>query len=220
MPMERDQDVARDVPSDLRSWLQQHRLDKHVQNWSPTRQAVKADIHFDPERDEVKQYYLRVPVGSLADLKAWIGIPNSKQPQLEQGGETQADRSSRPPAPIIMGSADDATVRAAEWHVLREEVDNGMVNDAFWGVIIRDLLARWREIPMLVIPSLVVPDGTVARFSNTPTALFDTVTVYGTGSLRFLTNTKLICRTFELRPGKSEPGKPGQRDGTTAYTSS
>lgn len=218
MAMERGQDVARDVPSDLQSWLRQHRLDQHIQKWSTTPPAAKGDQHFDPERDDVKQYYVRVPVESLADLKAWIGIPNTKQPPDEWSRPAQATHdSSRQPAPIVIGSTEDATVRAAEFHVLREEVDDRMLGDAFWAGIIRNLLARWREIPILVIPSLVVPDGTTARFSNTPTALFDTVTVYGTGSLHFLTNTKLICRTFELRAGKQQPR---QTDATTAYTSS
>jgi hypothetical protein len=216
MAKERGQDVSTNVPSDIQDWLREHRLARHIK-WPTTPPVTKNDPHFDPEHDDVKHHYVRVPVESLADLKAWIGIPNAKQPLDEKGHPAQATHdSSRQPAPIVTGSTGDDTVRAAEFHVLREEVDDRMLGDAFWGGIIRELLGRWREVPMLVIPSLVVPDGTTARFSNTPTALFDTVTVYGTGSLRFLTSTKLICRTFELRPGKRQPGQTG---GITANTS-
>jgi len=215
--MKQDQDAGRGVPSELRDWLREYRLDRHIKTW-PTSSPPKGDLWFDPDRDDVKQYYVRVPVESLADLKAWMGAPNNTAHGGERPDKTQATASAsggRQPAPIITAASDDATVRAAERHVLFEDVDERMLGDPFWSGIVSGLLSRWREIPMLVLSSLVVFDDMTVRISNTPTALFDGVKIYPTGHLRFLNDCKLICRTFEMVPPK--PTSP-VGDVTTTYT--
>jgi hypothetical protein len=212
--MKQDQDAARGVPSELRDWLREYRLDRHITTW-PTSPPPKGDLLFDPERADVKQYYVRVPVESLADLKAWIGAPNKNPASLEKAGRADATRSGRQSAPIHTGGIDDPTLRAAEQQVLFEDVDERMLGDAFWSGVVRGLLDHWREIPMLVVSSLVVPDDVTVRISNTPTAVFDTVKVYPTGHLRFLNDCKLICRTFEMVAPKPSTTVG---DVTTTYT--
>ena len=214
--MKQDQDASRGVPSELRDWLREYRLDTHIKTW-PTSPAPKGDVLFDPERDDVKQYYVRVPVESLADLKAWTGAPNKNPASLEKAGRTDAPRASRrQTAPIRTGSLDDATLRAAEHQVLFEDVDERMLGDPFWSGIIRGLLDRYGEIPILVLPSLVVLDDMTVRIANTPTAVFDTVKIYPTGHLRILSDCKLICRSYEMIPPK--PTVAGGVDTTATYT--
>ena len=216
--MKQDQDAAHGVPSELRDWLRDNRLDRHITTW-PTTTQPKGDVLFDPERDDMKQFYVRVPVESLADLKAWMGAPNRNPSGLDKAGRTDSRASGtaggRQPAPIQTGGLDDNTLRASERQVLFEDVDERMLGDPFWNGIIRGLLDRWHEIPMLVLPSLVVPDGVTVRIANTPTALFDSVKIYPTGHLRVLNDCKLICRSFEMVPPKPSTSVG---DVTTTYT--
>jgi hypothetical protein len=51
------------------------------------------------------------------------------------------------------------------------------------------------------VQDLVVHDGQTVTISNTPTAFFDNVTVYGTGLLDFQGNCKLIAETVEYVSG-------------------
>ncbi len=205
------------APESIPERLKRYRLDRFVKTL-PTLPRSHGDIRFDPSRDDVKQFYVHVPVQSLADLKLWMGYPNEQYAHPKQEGRPTPGVD--PPVQtrhvgLTVGPADEAVVEAAEHHVLFGYVDDSLLADPFWSSIVNGLLQRVPRIPIVLAENLVVPDGTTVTLANTPTAFFDRVTVYGSGSIRFLSDCKLIANTFEVLPAPSVSDGPGT---TTTHT--
>ena len=184
--------------------LKRYRLDRFVTTL-PTLPPAHGDVDFDPARDDLKGFYVQVPVKTLDDLKTWIGAPNDEHPEHTAGSKGRQIQEVGPAAELM----DEAVIAAAERHVLFGRVDDAMLSDSFWSSIVNGLLGRISQISILIAQDLVVPDKTMVRIANTPTAYFHRVTVYGSGTIRFLSNCKLICETFERLPAPSTPGGPG-----------
>jgi hypothetical protein len=188
--------------------LKRYRLDRFVTTL-PKLPPPHGDIDFDPARADLKGFYILAPVKTLDDLKLWIGSPND-----EHAAHTAASRG-RPlsqvgPAPALL---DDAVIAAAEQQVLFGRVDDALLSDPFWSGIVSGLLRRYSQIPILIAQDLVVPDRTTVRIANTPTAFFHRVTVYGSGTIRILSDCKLITETFEVLLAPSTSGGPGATTG-------
>ena len=190
-----------ETPQEL---LKRYRLDRFVTTL-PKLPPAHGDVDFDPARDDLKGFYIQVPVKALDDLKLWIGTPNEEHAGHAAVAKGRATQQAGP-APELM---DEAVISAAEHHVLFGRVDDALLSDSFWSGIVSGLLDRISQISILIGQDLVVPDKTMVRIANTPTAYFHRVTVYGSGTIRFLSNCKLICETFEMLPAPSTPGGPG-----------
>jgi hypothetical protein len=92
---------------------------------------------------------------------------------------------------------DAQVVADAEYIVLNGYVDQDMLSNPFWGAVAEGLLGRFQSLSMLTLLDLVVHDGQTVVFSNTPTVYFNKVTVYGSGTLDFQSDCKMIAHTFE-----------------------
>jgi hypothetical protein len=187
------------IPEDPQERLKHYRLDRFVKTL-PALPRSKGDIYFDPKREDVKQYYVRVPVESLADLKLWTGVPNDHIDHLRHWQHLRSV-----PSPSIAKGRDDEMLRElgdaaladAEYNILHGFVDDVLIEDPHWGAIVRGLLERMQFINILTIDHLVVQDGQRVTISNTPTAYINRVTVYGSGSIVFASRCKLISDMIE-----------------------
>ena len=76
-------------------------------------------------------------------------------------------------------------------------MDDKLLSNAFWRLIADGLLERWRMVNILCLLDLVVYDGQTVTLSNTQTAFFRKVTLYGSGILSLQSDCKIITDTFE-----------------------
>jgi hypothetical protein len=156
---------------------------------------TQADVHFDPDNPDVRQFYVRAPVESLDDLKLWTGVPNDR---LDPNDRSHLKCVSVPAAQTIKETAlDPQLVADAEQNILFGYVDDKLLSNAFWRLIAEGLLERWRTVNILLLQDLVVNDGQTVTLSNTQTAFFRKVTIYGTGVLSLQSDCKIIADTVE-----------------------
>ena len=156
---------------------------------------TKADVHFDPDNADVREFYLRARVDSLDDLKLWTGVPNDR---LEPAWTDHLKCVSVPPPQTIKETPlDPQLVKDAEHNILFGYVDDKLLSNGFWRLIADGLLERWRMLNILLLQDLVVNDGQTVTFSNTQTAFFRKVTVYPTGVIRLGSDCKIIADTIE-----------------------
>jgi hypothetical protein len=156
---------------------------------------TRADVSFDPDNADVRQFYVRAPVESLDDLKLWTGAPNDRLDPTW----TQHLKCVSVPAPQTIKDLglDPQLVADAEYNIRFGYVDDKLLSNAFWRLIADGLLERWRSINILLLQDLVVYDGQTVTLSNTQTAFFRKVTVYPTGVIKFQDDCKIIADTIE-----------------------
>jgi hypothetical protein len=175
--------------------LRDYRLDRFVTTL-PELPDTQEDIHFHPDNPDVRKFYVRAPVESLDDLKLWTGIPND---YIDHSAHTEHLKCVTVPHPdTIKGSGlDPQLVSDAEHNIRFGYLDDKLLSHAFWRLIADGLLERWRMINILCLLDLVVYDGQTVTLSNTQTAFFRRVTLYGTGILSLQNDCKIISDTFE-----------------------
>jgi hypothetical protein len=188
-------------PTDPQERLKFYRLDRFVKEL-PKVPPVKRDMHFDPNRADVKQFYIRVPVESLADLKLWMGFPNDHIDHLRYWQHLKSV-----PVPLPNGRKQDVladvprqVIANAEHNVLCGFVDEVLLAHPFWKAIADGLLGRFQQIYILCLGDLIVEDLQTVTFSNTPTGYFNTVKVFGSGSIVLQNPCKLIANVVEYVP--------------------
>jgi hypothetical protein len=194
-----------DVPSEpetIQERLKRYRLDRFVKAL-PTLPPTRDDIHFDPGRKELMQFYARVPVESLDDLKLWTGFPNDHIDHAKYKGHLKP--FTVPALASMVGArvldvVSDQTLADAEHNLLFGYVDQELLRDVFWMAVAHRLLERIPSLPILVIKDLIVYNDQRVTFSNTPTAFFNTVTLYGSGRLQFRDACKVITDKIESVP--------------------
>jgi len=174
--------------------IREYRLDRFATTL-PEFPETQADIDFDPENPDVREFYVRAPVESLDDLKLWTGAPNDR---LEPTWTDHLKCVSVPAPDTIKGTVlDPQLVADAEHNVRFGYVDDKLLSNAFWRLIANGLLERWRTINILLLQDLVVYDGQTVTLSNTQTMFLRKLTVYRTGVIRFEDDCKLIADTIE-----------------------
>jgi hypothetical protein len=169
----------------------------------PTMEPTHDDIPFDPARNDVKQFYLHVPVESLADLKLWTGLPNDHIDHTKYRNHLK--RVKEPALTSVVGSeildvVEQQVVADAEFNLLFGYVDEELLRNAFWMAVAHGLLERVKDLHILHLQDLVVQDGQRVTISNTPTAFFQTITVYGSGVIDFRSGCKVIADTISHVP--------------------
>jgi hypothetical protein len=174
--------------------LRQYRLDRFVTtvgSLSPTHE----DIYFNPARDDVKQYYVEVPVESLDDLKLWTGIPNDQIDHAKYRSHLKMVRVPTLTSVVgreILKVVAPEDIAAAEFNLLFGHVNDELLRNDFWMAVAHGLLERMTSIHVLVLEELIVHDGQTVTVSNTPTAFFGNLITQGTGLVKFLCDCKLI----------------------------
>jgi hypothetical protein len=156
---------------------------------------TKADIHFDPDNTDLREFYVRAPVESLDDLKLWTGVPNDRlSPE-----DTRHLKCVSVPAPqtIMETGLDPQLIADAEHNIRFGYVDDKLLSNPFWKLVADGMLERWRSINILLLQDLVVYDGQTVTLSNTQTAFFRKVTVHPTGVIDVQSDTKIIADTVE-----------------------
>jgi hypothetical protein len=108
--------------------------------------------------------------------------------------------------PDILSRVDPQLVADAEFNLLFGYVDDELLSIDFWRAVHYRLLERYTSIYVLALQDLVVRDGQRVTFSNTTTAFFNTVTIYGSGSLDFRGDCKLIADRVERVVLPAVPG--------------
>jgi hypothetical protein len=189
-------------PQSIQERLEQYGLYRFVQTL-PTLAPSYDDIHFDPACEDVKQFYLHVPVESLADLKLWTGLPNDHIDHTKYKNhlkQVKVPTLAAQVGPEILQVVEPQVITDAEHNLLFGYVDDQLLRNPFWMAVAHHLLERNSSIYILHLMDLVVQDGQTVRISNTPTAFFRKVTVYGSGLIDFHGDCKLIADTVEHIP--------------------
>jgi hypothetical protein len=175
--------------------LREYRLDRFAKELRPLPETAQ-DITFAPDDRDLRQFYVRAPVESLDDLKLWTGIPND---HIDHSDHTGHLRCVTVPAleTVKRGQLDPQVVADAEHNLRFGYVDDKLLSNAFWKLIADGLLERWRTVNVLLAQDLDVLDGQTVTLSNTQTAFFRKVTVYGSGVLSLQDDCKIIADTVE-----------------------
>jgi hypothetical protein len=194
-------DVPRS-PESVEERLKAYGLDRFVKTL-PTIAPTHDDIHFDPGRNDVKQFYIHVPVESLADLKLWTGLPNDHIDHSKYRNHLK--RVDEPVLTSVVGAeilkvVDQQVVADAEFNLLFGYVDQELLRNPFWMAVAHGLLERVKDLHILHLQDLVVHDGQRVTISSTPTAFFQTITVYGSGVIDFRSGCKVIADTISHVP--------------------
>jgi hypothetical protein len=175
--------------------IREYRLDRFVTTLHVFPET-RADIHFDPDNHDVRKFYVRAPVESLDDLKRWTGIPND---YIEHSKHTSHLKCVAVPAlETVKGTKlNPQLVADAEHNIRFGYVGDEVLSNAFWKLIADGLLDRWRTVNILALLDLVVLDGQTVTLSNTQTAFFRKVTVFGSGVINLRNDCKIIADTVE-----------------------
>ncbi len=186
------------TPEETQARLRLYKLDRFIKTL-PSLPDVQG-LRLDPARDDVKQFYARVPVESLDDLKLWMGWPND---HVDHAKHWQHLRTVAVPPLLDRRSGDvladvpPVTIANAEYNLLSGYVDPSLLSNAFWGAIASRLQDRYRNVWVLFASDLVVKDGDTVTISNTQTAFFNRVTMYGSGTVRLESDCKIIASIVE-----------------------
>jgi hypothetical protein len=188
-------------------------LDRYI-SALPTMPPIERDIHLDPSDDDAAKYYLTAPVTSLADLKLWTGIPNDHIDHTQHTDHLPCVKAPALASIDALKQVDADVIADAEYTLLNGYVDDKLLSQPFWGAVAAGLLARMPSVTIVTLLDLIVRDGQTVTFSNTPTAYFNRVTVYGSGTLDFQSDTKMIVQTFEYIDSPKVKGEVGGVGGT------
>lgn len=176
--------------------LERYGLDRFI-SVLPTMPATEEDIRFDPSDVQTQKYYLAAPVRSLDDLKLWMGIPNDHIDPTQPSDHLPCVNVPPVASIDVLKQLDTQVFADAEYTLLFGYVDDDMLSNPFWGAVAEGLLGRFQSLSILALQDLIVHDGQTVVFSNTPTAYFNKVTVYPSGTLDFQSDCKLIAHTVE-----------------------
>jgi hypothetical protein len=205
-------DRDRELPMSDREGAQEHLerygLDRFI-SVLPTVPPIEEDIHFDPSNADAANYYLTAPVTSLADLKLWTGIPNDHIDHTQY-----TDHLPCVNVPVLasidaLKQIDAQVIADAEYSLLNGYAGDELLSHPFWGAVAAGLLERVPSLPILTLLDLIVRDGQTVVLSNTPTAYFNRVTVYGSGTLDFQSDCKMIVQKFEYIDSPKVKGEVG-----------
>jgi hypothetical protein len=145
----------------------------------------------------------------MADLKLWTGIPNDHIDHAQHTAHLPCVNVPALASIDALKQIDAHVIADAEYTLLNGYVDDKLLSQPFWGAVAAGLLARIPSLPILTLLDLIVRDGQAVTFSNTPTAYFNRVTVYGSGTLDFQSDTKMIVQTFEYIDSPKVKGEVG-----------
>jgi hypothetical protein len=208
-------------PEGIEERLKRYRLFRFLQEL-PTLPPSNDDIHFDPANERMNQFYLHAPVESLDDLKLWMGLPNDHIDHKKYRNhlrQVEVPKLTSVVGRDIVRVVDAQVIADAEQNLLFGYVDAELLRNEFWMAVAHGLLERLRNIYILVIQDLVVHDSQTVRFSNTQTAFFNSVTIYGSGRLDFGSDCKLIADSISYIPKLPVPDVTGGPDAGDATIS-
>jgi hypothetical protein len=210
---ERDTEVPMSDREGAQEHLKRYGLDRFI-SVLPTVPPIVEDTHFDPSNAEAAKFYLTAPVTSLADLKLWTGIPNDHIDHAQYTDHLPCVNA--PPIASIdaLKEIDAQVIADAEYTLLNGYVDDELLSHPFWGAVAAGLVGRVPSLPILTLLDLIVNDGQTVVLSNTPTAYFNRVTVYGSGTLDFQSDCKMIAQTFKYIDSPEAEGEVGGVGGT------
>lgn len=154
-----------------------------------------------PANPLMQKNYAIVHPASIHELKLLLGVPN----QAIDHTKTPVKRHSYLPqhlpklASFNYGNLSDEekqAVDAASAEVLFNYYDEAANEGSHLQAIAEHLLQRHARTPVLVADNLDVPTGTVYPV-NTPTAVFNTITVHGTGQIQLLASCKFTAQVVQ-----------------------
>lgn len=176
--------------------MERYGLDRFI-SVLPSLPPTEEDIHFDPSEADAAKYYVTAPVTSIADLKLWTGIPNDHIDHSQHTDHLPCVNVPRLASIDALKQLEPQVIADAEYILLNGYVDDKLLSQPFWGAVAAGLVARWPSLTILALSDLIVHDGQTVVLSNTPTAYFNRVTVYGSGTLDVRSDCKMIAQVFE-----------------------
>ena len=152
---------------------------------------------------ELRRNYVTARPETLEDMRLLVGVPVELAHRCEAEMESrEVDFSLLPTEPFQAGSLDSRQVRELEkhaWNLLLGRLDDIDLEAEPHASTVRYILGRARSLPVLVAKDLVVHDGEVKKLSG-PTAVFNKVTVYGSGEIQLQDDVKIMAQKIERLP--------------------
>lgn len=154
-----------------------------------------------PANPALKDHYSFLEVTHLSELKLLMGIPNHT---IDHKAALQAlpsfDLADLPERDDFQLDSLDPrqqrAVSAAIRHLLFGFVDGGDLDSGPLGAVARHLLQANRIVPVLTAADLVVQNNQQVTF-DTPTADFNTITIYGNGQILLESDCKFTAQTVQ-----------------------
>jgi hypothetical protein len=164
--------------------------------------SSKQWVEFDPpipdpefKRPWDRYVHLMTPE-SLDDLKEWVGIPNRViERNRAQARTREVVTHHLPAAKSFRYDSLELEQRSAvhdmAFNMLYGYVDVERAKRAPLVGVVEYMLERTKELPVLIIPDLIVCSGESVTFQNFATLFFNNVLVEGSGRITLGTFTKL-----------------------------
>jgi hypothetical protein len=185
--------------------LGRHRLDRHLTEL-PAFPELEGDVALDADNASVAANRVTVAPESLDDLKAWLGIPQDAIDHARNGVPLRSvDSDALPQEPFAfdeLSSEQQEAVEAAAYNLLFGPVEPSAVATSPLSHVVDHLLAVNRQLTLIAGDELTVRDGQTITLEG-PSCAFNSITIYGTGSIRLLQDCKVITDSLTYVPDQA-----------------
>lgn len=154
------------------------------------------DAILGPGNPEVAANLVEVEPASLDELKLLIGVPDDAIDREKHSVELKlVDEALLPSEPFTYDALDEevqSAVDAAAFNLLFGQAPP----EGRMAHVERYLLDTMNPLVVLAASNLDVPSGTVKRI-QTPTAIFNTITIHGTGQIELDVDVKFTANLVQ-----------------------
>jgi hypothetical protein len=182
--------------------IKRHRLGRYLDEL-PAFPSLRGDAVVGPDYEAFAANCVEVTPESLDDLKAWIGIPNDvidhSQHQVTRK-PVQLDQLPRMQFVFgELGPEEQGVVEAHAYNLLFGPVEPDLVAQSPLSHVVEHLLSVNERLTVVVGDDLVVQDGQTVTLT-TPTCCFNSITVYGSGTIQLGCDCKVITNSLTYIP--------------------
>lgn len=160
---------------------------------------------FDLSSSEQKlaSNFFKYSPSSFDDLKLFIGVPNDAIDHKVNGAQLKDVNLEHLSGRLKNFNSDQLSeeekdaIEALSYNLLHGSTQDINLSQSPYSDIVHHLMTKYETIDVFVASDLNVPDGSVYKIS-TPTAVFNTVTIHGSGQIVLeVPNCKITANTIQ-----------------------